>query len=86
MSYHEKSCGFQGDILSNLNNFVVPRVRNLAKKMLKNSNAAPLSPPPPIPVQTLIRALLDSILNRIVTFGVHFTMNYGELTVSRSSS
>ena len=55
-----------------------------AKKLKCRTFVPP--PPPPIPVQTLIRALLDSILNRIVTFGVHFTMNYGELTVSRSSS
>ena len=34
------------DILSDLNNFLVVRVENLAKKMLKNSNFAPCLYPP----------------------------------------
>ena len=42
------------DILSHLNYFPVPTVGNLTKKLLINSNAAPM--PIPLPLQTLIPA------------------------------
>ena len=42
------------EILSHLNYFPVPRVGNLTKKLLINSNAAPM--PLPLPLQTLIPA------------------------------
>ena len=68
----------EGDILPNMINFQVPRVGIWPKKMLKNLNATP-SPVPLCPsIQTLLPALLDSILNQIFAFGMPFTMNYGE--------
>ena len=68
----------EGDSLPNVINFQVPRVRIWPKKKLKNLNTTP-SPVPLCPfIQTLLPALLNSILNQIFAFGMPFTMNYGE--------
>ena len=62
----------KGDSLPNV--IKVPRVGIWPKK-LKNLKVTPSPVPLCSSIQTLLPALLDSILNQIFAFGIPFTMN-----------